>query len=57
VARAVESAFEQFPHWQVSERQEQDVRKALYKALLDAGVEAVVEMATKLFKLLRRAVP
>jgi type I restriction enzyme R subunit len=55
VARKVEEAFGEYPHWQVSERQEQDVRRALYKALIDAGVEAVVEIAGKLMKLLRRA--
>ena len=55
VAKQVEQAFGEHPHWQVSERQEQDVRRALYKALIDAGVEAVVEIASKLMKLLRRA--
>lgn len=55
VAKQVEQAFGEYPHWQVSERQEQDVRRALYKALIDAGVEAVVEIASKLMKLLRRA--
>ncbi len=55
VAKQVEQAFTEYPHWQVSERQEQDVRRALYKALIDAGVEAVVEIASKLMKLLRRA--
>jgi type I restriction enzyme R subunit len=54
-AQAVEAAFQQHPHWQTSEHQEQDVRRAIYKSLIDAGVEAVVEVATKLMKLLRRA--
>jgi type I restriction enzyme R subunit len=54
-AKSVEKAFERYPHWQVSEHQEQDVRKALYKSLIDAGIEMVVEVATKLMKLLRRA--
>jgi type I restriction enzyme R subunit len=54
-ARWVEKAFERYPHWQVSEHQEQDVRRALYKSLIDAGIEMVVEVATKLMKLLRRA--
>jgi type I restriction enzyme R subunit len=56
-AQAVEAAFQQYPHWQTSEHQEQDVRRSLYKALIDAGIEAVVEVATKLMKLLRRACP
>lgn len=55
VAQQVEQAFRDYPHWQVSERQEQDVRRTLYKALIDAGVEAVVEIASKLMRLLRRA--
>ena len=56
-AQAVEAAFQQHPHWQTSEHQEQDVRRSIYKALIDAGIEAVVEVATKLMKLLRRASP
>ena len=56
-AQAIEEAFKQHPHWQTSEHQEQDVRRAIYKALIDAGVEAVVEVATKLMRLLRRASP
>jgi type I restriction enzyme R subunit len=55
VARESEKAFQEYPHWQTSERQEQDVRRSLYKALIDAGVEAVVDVAGKLMKLLRRA--
>jgi type I restriction enzyme, R subunit len=56
-AQAVEAAFQRYPHWQTSEHQEQDVRRSIYKALIDAGIEAVVEVATKLMKLLRRASP
>ena len=56
-ARAVEQAFEQFPHWQTSEAQEREVRKSIFKALVDAGVEAIAEVADKLMRLLRRAKP
>jgi len=56
-ARSVEGAFEKFPHWQISGQQEREVRKAIFKALIDAGIEAVVEVAEKLMKLLRRATP
>src|SRR5262249_11151053 len=38
VARGIATAFEQFPPWQTSERQEQDVRKEIYKALINADV-------------------
>lgn len=55
VAKKIEEAFEQFPHWHRSERQEQDLRRVLYKALIDAGVENVVDLATRLMNLLRRA--
>jgi type I restriction enzyme R subunit len=54
-AQTIERAFAQFPHWQVSEAQEREVRKSIFKALIDAGVEAVAEVADKLLKLLRRA--
>ena len=56
VAQQVSEAFCQYPHWQTSERQEQEVRVKLYKALMDAGVEEVVDGAAKLMKLLRRSV-
>jgi type I restriction enzyme R subunit len=55
VAQQVSEAFGQYPHWQTSERQEQEVRVKLYKALMNAGVEKVVDGATKLMKLLRRS--
>ncbi|HWT83142.1 MAG TPA: type I restriction enzyme endonuclease domain-containing protein, partial [Candidatus Methylomirabilis sp.] len=55
VAQQVSEAFGKYPHWQTSERQEQEVRVKLYKALMDAGVEKVVDGATKLMKLLRRS--
>jgi type I restriction enzyme R subunit len=55
-AEQVSYAFQQYPHWQTSERQEQEVRVALYKALMKGGVEEkkVVDGATKLLRLLRR---
>jgi type I restriction enzyme R subunit len=55
VAEKVEKAFEYSPHWRTSERQAQDLRRALYKALIDSGVEEdVVEVASRLMKVLRR---
>ncbi len=56
-AQAIEQAFAQFPHWQTSEAQEREVRKAIFKALIDVGVQAVAEVADKLMRLLRRAKP
>jgi type I restriction enzyme R subunit len=56
VAEAAGKAFEQHPHWQTSSHQEQEVRRSLYKAFIDAGLkEAVVEMAQRIMRMLRRA--
>ena len=56
VAEAAGRAFEQHPHWQTSSHQEQEVRRSLYKAFIDAGLkEAVVEMAQGIMRMLRRA--
>ena len=38
-----------------SSHQEQELRRSLYKSLIDAGVEKVVEYAQNLMKMLRRA--
>jgi len=54
IASDVEQAFISFPHWQVSERQEQEVRRSIYRALIDRGVEKVVEIANSLIRLLKR---
>lgn len=55
-AREVEKAFDEFPHWQVSERQEQDVRRSLYKALIDSGIEGIVEVVNKVMNVLGKVV-
>lgn len=55
VARAAEAAFRDHPHWRSSSQQERELRKALYKALIDAGAEDVVERATSVLRMLRRA--
>jgi type I restriction enzyme R subunit len=57
VARQVATAFAEFPHWQTSGHQEQDLRKALYKALIGGGVSTVVDYAQRIMNLLRRAKP
>jgi type I restriction enzyme R subunit len=56
VAKAAEVAFAEHPHWQTSSQQEREVRKSLFKALIDAGVEAVVEVGESVLKMLRRAI-
>jgi type I restriction enzyme R subunit len=57
VARQVAAAFAGFPHWQTSDHQEQGLRRALYKALLDGGVSTVVDYAQRIMMMLRRAQP
>lgn len=55
VSKAAAKAFEQFPHWQDSSHQEQEVRKAFYKSLITAGVDGVVDVAQNILRMLRRA--
>ncbi len=55
VAKQAATAFEEHPHWQTSSHQEQAVRRSLYKALIDAGLDGVVEIAQSIMKMLRRA--
>jgi len=55
IANKIAPAFEKYPHWQVSSHQEQEVRKLLYKALIDAKVNGVVDIAKNLMRMLRRA--
>jgi type I restriction enzyme R subunit len=55
VAREAATAFEQFPHWQTSSHQEQNVRRVLYKSLISAGVDEVVEVAQGIVRMLRRS--
>ena len=55
VAQAVAEAFEQHPHWQSSGHQEQEVRRSLYKAFINAGIDNVVELAQSVMRMLRRA--
>jgi type I restriction enzyme R subunit len=54
-AHVVGQAFEQYPHWRTSGEQEREVRKAFYKALIDAEVEDFVELAQNTLRMLRRA--
>lgn len=55
IARLAARAFEEHPHWQTSGHEEQAVRRALYRALIDAGVDGVVDVAQAIMKMLRRA--
>jgi type I restriction enzyme R subunit len=53
-AEAVDRAFHDYPHWRVSERQGREVRQALYKALMGAGVKRMAEFVEQLMRLLER---
>ena len=39
VAQEATVAFARFPHWRRSEKQERELRRAIYKALMDSSVE------------------
>ncbi|GIV04283.1 MAG: type I deoxyribonuclease HsdR [Fimbriimonadales bacterium] len=54
-ARKIGSVLEQHRHWLVSERHEREVRKGMYKALLEAGVDEPVPLADRLLQILRRS--
>jgi type I restriction enzyme R subunit len=51
----VDRAFESHPHWHQSAAQERELRKNLYKALIDVGADDVVELANGLLRMLKRA--
>jgi len=55
VAHALGDAFVMHPHWHSSSAQERELRKLLYKALIDAGAEDVFDLATGVLRMLRRA--
>ncbi|WP_029215058.1 HsdR family type I site-specific deoxyribonuclease [Kallotenue papyrolyticum] len=57
LATAMEPAFRQFPYWATSSSQERELRKALYKALIDADIKEVVAWTDEMLTLLRRAGP
>jgi len=54
VAQRTGEALARYPHWQTSEHQEMEVRKALYKALIETKADKVPELATWLMTVLKR---
>jgi len=54
VARQAATAFEQFPYWENSGEQKRGLRIALFKALIDAGIDKVAEFAERIMKMLGR---
>lgn len=54
LAAIIEPAFRAAPHWTTSPHQERELRRHLYKALVNGGVKEVVAWANELLALLRR---
>ena len=54
VAKSADAAFAGLPHWQRSAEQERELRKSLYKSLIDAGVSEVVAVVDHILRLVQR---
>ena len=54
LAEEMGAAFAKHPHWVKSKRQEGELRKALYKALISAGIKEVVAWTDEVLTLLQR---
>ncbi|MCD6128750.1 HsdR family type I site-specific deoxyribonuclease, partial [Candidatus Bipolaricaulota bacterium] len=55
IARKVEKALGELPHWERDAAQERKLRRRMYKIMIDAGVDKVVELVDKLLRMLRRS--
>lgn len=55
IARKVEKALGELPHWEKDAAQERKLRRRMYKIMIDAGVDKVVELVDKLLRMLRRS--
>lgn len=55
VAREAMEAFERYPHWRHSSKQEQEVRIAITKALVKAKVDDVARHVNQILEVLQRA--
>ncbi|MBC7254523.1 MAG: hypothetical protein H5T66_00230 [Chloroflexi bacterium] len=54
-AEEMEAAFRECPHWMTSQAHERELRERLYKALIAMNAPNVVDWATQILALLRRA--
>ena len=54
VAGKVESVLKQHLQWRTNASQEQEIRLSLYKVLLSAGIDGVVDVTQKVMQMLRR---
>ncbi len=55
IARSVEAVFVEHPYWRQSATQERDVRRDLYKSLIEAKVTEVGDVVGYLLSVLRRS--
>jgi len=55
IAREVEETLGKLPHWERDAAQERKLRRRLYKIMIDAGVDRVVDLVDKLLQMLRRS--
>jgi len=53
-ARRLAEALQRLPHWRTSEQQEREVRRSMYRILLDAGVDDPAPIVEHLLDVLRR---
>jgi len=54
IAQQAAEAFSQYPHWKQSDEQERHVRTALYRGLIEAGVDNL-ELVDQVLQVLERA--
>jgi len=54
IARGADSVFSEYPHWRQYDEQERHVRTALYKGLIEAGVDNL-ELVDQVLHVLERA--
>lgn len=58
IANELDKAFNQFPHWATSDRQGMELRRKLYKAMIDGRIKEgdVVSWGERLLGLLKKAI-
>ncbi|HEC87949.1 MAG TPA: HsdR family type I site-specific deoxyribonuclease [Thermoplasmata archaeon] len=52
-ASKMKDFFDKYPHWRKSEVHEREIRKGLYKVLLDANIDDIAGMVDKIMRLLK----
>ncbi len=53
IAEAADRVFDAHPHWKAADAEEREVRRSLYKVLLDAKVENITEVVGGLLAMLK----